>query len=231
MDTMGAGDDAPTRPEDDALGVRLVDDAATFKALADPVRLAMLRRMMDAGDKDPQRLWTAKELAAALDEPQTKLYRHLKVLEECGLIRVAETRLVSGIVEQRYVAAQGSLEMGRDFMRQSATRGETADLLAAGIDAYRRQLLAAVRSGRVHLKADAASAASYRRPLMMFGDVRLPPDRASEFRDRLGELIDEYVGIREQPAQYQGADGVTLGVMVGCFDDTRDPLPEPPPEA
>ena len=220
---MGRMDDAGTQPQRTAVGVRLVEDAATFKAMADPLRLAILRQMM-AGAVTGEGLqpWTAKELAAALHEPQTKLYRHLKQLEECGLIQVAETRLVSGIVEQRYAAAQTGLEMGRDFLEHSATQDETADLFAAGIDAYRRELLAAVRSGGVNLKAEPGPEASYRRPLLMFGEVRLAPARAAEFRDRLAGLLDEYIGTNGQIPPYTGADGVELSIMVGCFTDEAD---------
>jgi DNA-binding MarR family transcriptional regulator len=40
---------------------------------------------------------SVKELAEELGEPQTKLYRHVKQLEAAGLIRIAASRMVSGI--------------------------------------------------------------------------------------------------------------------------------------
>lgn len=43
-----------------------------------------------------------KKLAKHLGEPQAKLYQHVKQLEAAGLIEVAATRMVSGILEQRY---------------------------------------------------------------------------------------------------------------------------------
>jgi DNA-binding transcriptional ArsR family regulator len=214
---MGPMDDVRTQPEDAVPGVRWIEDAATFKAMADPIRLAILRRMMAPAPEQELRNWSVKELAAELDQPQTRLYRHVKQLEESGLIRVAETRLVSGIVEQRYVAAQASLEISRDFIEHATTRDETADLFAAGIDAYRHDLLAAVRSGRIDLKAEKVPGAAYSRPLLMFGDIRLSPARASEFRDRLAEVLDEFVGSHGQAQHYTGADGVELGVLVGCY--------------
>ena len=212
-------DDAQTQPGDAAAGVRWIDDAATFKAMADPVRLAILRQMMSPTPTGELRNWSAKELATALAEPQTKLYRHIKQLEEAGLVKVAETRLVSGIVEQRYAAAQTSLEIARDFLKRSATRDETADLFAAGIDAYRRQLLAAVREGRIDLQAEQVSVPAHRRPLLMFGEVRLPPDRASAFRERLAEVLEEFVGSEGQIPPYTGADAIELSVMLGCYED------------
>ena len=83
--------------------VRTVTDVDTIKALADPTRLAILRAL--SRDRMPK---SAKELAEDLDQPQTKLYRHLKVLQEAGLIEAAETRVVSGIVETKYRAMQSA---------------------------------------------------------------------------------------------------------------------------
>ena len=66
--------------------VRPVTDVDTIKALADPTRLAILQAL--TRDRLPK---SAKELAEELGEPQTKLYRHLKVLEEAKLIEAADT--------------------------------------------------------------------------------------------------------------------------------------------
>lgn len=218
---MGVMDDVRAQVADAAPKVRWIEDAATLKAMADPTRLAILRRMMAPAAGEGLRHWSAKELAAALGEPQTKLYRHLKQLEESGLIKVAETRLVSGIVEQRYVAAQTSLEIARDFIQGATTSDEKAELFAAGIDAYRRDLIAAVRDGRVDLYAEAAPEVGYLKPLLMFGDIRLSPARAAEFRDRLAAVIDEFLGPRVQPANYTGADAVGLSVLLGCYTENR----------
>src|SRR5580698_2917994 len=78
--------------------VRTVDSVAALKAMADPTRLAILAALMRTRDLP---VMSVKELAAELGEPQTKLYRHVRQLEAAGLIRVASTRMVSGILEQR----------------------------------------------------------------------------------------------------------------------------------
>src|SRR5262245_13270203 len=89
---------------------RVIEDVATLRVLSEPVRIAVLRTLMTDAEVVPP-VMTAKELAAVLGEPQTKLYRHLKQLEEAGLIQVAETRVVSGILEQRYRASQVNLTL------------------------------------------------------------------------------------------------------------------------
>ncbi|HEX7994067.1 MAG TPA: helix-turn-helix domain-containing protein, partial [Streptosporangiaceae bacterium] len=63
-----------------------------LKALADPLRLNILYALTRRRGPDlPAR--TAKELAAELGEPQTKLYRHIKHLEAAGLIRSVSSRV------------------------------------------------------------------------------------------------------------------------------------------
>ncbi|WP_370146169.1 helix-turn-helix domain-containing protein [Streptacidiphilus sp. EB129] len=215
-----AATSGPTADDPRIPGVRVVADVETIKALSDPLRVTILRVVMDRGARG-LRAWTAKELAAELGEPQTKLYRHLKTLEERGLLRVAETRLVSGIVEQRYAAGQTSLELSRDFLEREVAPDDQAAVFSAGIDSYRRHYLAAVAAGRVEFPADVDAAECYRRPLMMLGDVRMAPERASQFQAKLSELINEYL------AEGECDEGVSLNVLISCYVD-QDPAAQDP---
>ena len=95
--------------------VRVIADVETMRALADPTRVAIVRLLMSGDRADPP-IMSAKEIAAALQESQVKLYRHLKHLVSVGLIQVAETRLVSGIQEQRYRTGQLHLTIGGDLL-------------------------------------------------------------------------------------------------------------------
>jgi len=96
-------------------GIREIDSVEELRALADPVRLAILSAldMHVPGGELP--VMSVKELAQHLGEPQTKLYRHVKQLEAAGLVEVAATRMVSGILEQRYRARRP--ERGGDPIR------------------------------------------------------------------------------------------------------------------
>src|SRR6476469_1883077 len=108
---------APGEP----LRIRKIDSAQAIKALADPLRLRMLTVVM--GDHD--RTWTVKEIASELGQPVTKLYHHVNTLEQAGLIRDVETRLVSGIVEHRYASGQRGLEFDDSLYRSPDTRDDT----------------------------------------------------------------------------------------------------------
>ncbi|MBC3842444.1 helix-turn-helix transcriptional regulator [Streptacidiphilus sp. 4-A2] len=210
-------DDERTPAEDAVPGVRLLQDTDTLKALSDPLRVTMLGVMMEPGDGGALRPWTVKELAAELGEPQTKLYRHIKQLEERGLLRVAGTRLVSGIVEQRYLAAQTGLQLSRDFLGSSAA-SDTSALLGAGMDSFQQQF-AGVRSGSIDLNTEALPGISYRSPLMVLADTRMRPERAAEFRDRMAALIEEYLGKPGEPSPEPPpvAGSVAVNVMLALY--------------
>src|SRR5438034_950476 len=120
---------------DAPLPIRYVEDVETMRVLADPLRIAILRTLMTDAEFQPP-VMSAKELSAALGEPQTKLYRHLKQLEEVGLITIAETRLVSGIVEQRYRTGQISLSLSRELIADPAAQSDLLRGLAVAIDDF-----------------------------------------------------------------------------------------------
>src|SRR6202034_2697194 len=101
--------------------VRTVDDVAALKAMADPTRFAILAALMRTSDLP---VMSVKELAAELGEPQTKLYRHVRQLEAAGLIKVASTRMVSGILEQRYQACQRDLTFARGLVTENSDESE-----------------------------------------------------------------------------------------------------------
>ncbi|MFE0464355.1 ArsR/SmtB family transcription factor [Kitasatospora sp. NPDC058965] len=184
---------------------RLVDDVATLKALADPVRLAILKAL-NQHERQPL---TAKELAAELGEPQTKLYRHLKQLEKAELIEVAGTRLVSGIVESRYRARQRDLRLAAGiFAEGSAERPEALAAVLAGLDSFRQDFERAVLSERMDLtRPDDGAPGVFRH-----GVFRLTPERAVELRAELREVLTR-AGADEVPAGEPAVDVKVFTLM------------------
>jgi DNA-binding transcriptional ArsR family regulator len=181
----------PTATVGDPAPVRLVNDVETLRVLSDPLRLAILRLLMRSASQAPPIL-SVKEMAAELEEPPTKLYRHVKQLEACGLIVVAETRLVSGIVEYRYRTGQLGLRWDSALLGQAA---DPSDLLAidmASCESFLQDYAVAVTSGKVRLDQQTSSETPYRNPISAVVEARLSPQRATQLRGRLAALIDEY---------------------------------------
>ena len=75
----------------------LITDTDTMKVFADANRLAILQLL-----GEPH---SVKEIAAALDVPRTRLYHHINMMEERGLIEIVETRETGRIPEHLYRAA------------------------------------------------------------------------------------------------------------------------------
>lgn len=165
-----------TLPRDPA-EVRVVADAAAFKAMADPLRL----RMLEVLGVDPHRLWTVKELAAELGQPVTKLYHHMKLLESAQLVIDAETRLVSGIVEHRYRCAQRSLRVDERLFGQPAMRDEARRGVISIVDQGRADLVRYLDGAHPDLDSITVGRAL----------ARLSADEYAEVQRRLDQIIDD----------------------------------------
>ena len=198
--------------------VRTITDVDTIKALADPTRLAILRAL--SRDRVPK---SAKELADDLDQPQTKLYRHLKVLQEAGLIEPAETRVVSGIVETKYRAMQGGLSINPGG-NLDATREAMHDIIAGNLNDYRDRMLRSVDLDGPDLDEEAAK----KRGIVMNLSATVSAENADDFQRRLEELVNEFEAFPRVPG------GVRVDGIVSWFrpkppgdrDDRRRPGPE-----
>lgn len=170
---------------------RIVQDVETLKALADPARLAILELLM----VDLSRAWTAKELAASIQMPPKKIYYHLGLLEQRGLLEVRDTAVVNGIIEKHYGASQQSIT----YQSGSPTPGEQApsedsvaemsDLVTTFIGAAHTNILAGLRSGRAVMHRDAPDT---KRVMVSYSTAGMAPERAAEFRAALRELIDRF---------------------------------------
>jgi DNA-binding transcriptional ArsR family regulator len=192
--------------------VGTVTTVEALKALADPLRLRLLSALMRTRE-GALPVMSVKELATDLGEPQTKLYRHVKQLEAVGLIRVAASRVVSGIVEHRYQACQGDLVFGRGLTEADKRSQNMEAAVAAAFELYRGRLFDDQR-----VTADGAAGQqreAYRQPVLMIHETRLPAAQAAAFRERLEQIIDE-LGRGGNDATAE-ADTVPVNILIGYF--------------
>ncbi len=186
--------------------VRTVDNVDMLKAMADPTRLAILGALMKSRNDRP--VMSVKELAAELGEPQTKLYRHVRQLETAGLIEVASTRMVSGIMEQRYQACQQDLRLGRSFVQEHPEESVVAAQTV--LDRYRDGIFAAYQAA-LQSGAEIPAAEAYRKPMLFVGDGKISPAKAAELKNKLEEIISDLGNAAEDP------EGVSLNLLIGSF--------------
>jgi DNA-binding transcriptional ArsR family regulator len=184
-------------------GVREIDSVEELRALADPVRLAILSALETHVRDGELPVMSVKELAQHLGEPQTKLYRHVKQLEAAGLIEVAATRMVSGILEQRYRARQRELRLSTALYRRHADESEAA--IRSAFDAFLTRVFELAR--QEDWPPDAPD-----RPVILVFDDRVSLDAAERIRARLVELTREI-------AEAEAGD-VPVNVAVGFYRPT-----------
>ena len=197
--------------------VRTVENVDVLKALADPTRLAILAALMKTRHDLP--VMSVKELAAELGEPQTKLYRHVRQLEAAGLIKVASTRMVSGIQEQRYQACQQDLVFGRGFLQEHADESEVA--MRTLLDRYRDGFFSAFKESRLS-EDDLPAGESYRKPVLFMSDLRVSPAKAAELKSKLEAIMDS---LKDESAE--DPDGIPVNLLIGSYVPADPPADGP----
>jgi DNA-binding transcriptional ArsR family regulator len=192
--------------------VLLVGDTETLRAISDPTRMRLLETMVTR--QEPA--WSVKELATALAVPPTRLYHHIELLTERGLIRPVEQRVVSGIIETRYRVAARSFQLDRRLF--AGDSDEAREILHGVLDAVfgqaRTELEEAVAARAADLDKDAPVD---RQVLLSRAIARLSPVRAEELRKRLNALEAEF-------GEDDGEDAAPYGFVIALYPIA--PLPE-----
>src|SRR5436305_5533764 len=96
-----------------------VTSLETLRVISDALR----SRILDLLRAEAQ---TVKQLAATLNLPPKKLYYHINLMEQHGLIRVVGTRIVSGIIEKTYRATAYLFWFDKEVFALDPTSGESA---------------------------------------------------------------------------------------------------------
>lgn len=182
-----------------------IRDAEMLKVLSDPTRMRMLEVMVSR--QDPA--WSVKELAAALGVPQTRLYHHVDLLAEHGILRAVGQRVVSGIIETRYRIAARSFQLDRRLFAgdADAARDALSGMLEAVFDRARAEVEETVRADPAVLAKDTPV---HRQVFLSRLVTRLTPAMAEELRRRLEALEDEF-------DNDDGEDGSPYGMVVALY--------------
>jgi DNA-binding transcriptional ArsR family regulator len=203
-----------------------ISDVETLRVLADPLRVRILEAFGHHG-REPI---TVKQIARTINEPLTKLYYHVNLLEQHGLLVVASSRLVSGIVEKRYRPAAQRFEVDKSILAGGAAPVHDAmrSMVASIFTATVTEIDDAVHAGRARLDEDEADEADGEAVVLSKGLGRLTHAEAVAFRTRLRALYDEF-GRHSDAASSTGLDETgerhPFGLVLAFY-----PLAEPPPK-
>lgn len=172
--------------------VMVLDDVETIKVFADERRLQILEQM--------RRPATVKAVAQALGLPPSKLYYHVNLLLEHGLITVVDHNIESGIVEKIYQASARQYKLvnplvaGPDFPPEAA-----APILASLLDDTRREFLQALAH------RDPAEGTPPRHPFLSKKQFRLTEAQLTALHARLDALIKEVTSLEASNANLDEA--------------------------
>lgn len=190
----------------------VVRDLDTLKVMADSLRLQIL-------DTVGERVCTVKQIAADLNIPPTKLYYHFKQLEEHGLIRVVDTRLVSGIVEKLYQARAYNYRVDKGLLSPGTAESDQHinQMLTAVFDDTRDDILKSIAAGVIKLSSRGPDETPSIQDLVAGRAItRLSPERAEAFYARVKALVKEF-GDDEANAD----DEQTYTLVVALYPTTR----------
>jgi hypothetical protein len=194
--------------------------------LLDPVKLRVLSeplRYFVAYSLVPQAK-TAKELAAELGCPVTRLYYHLQQLEKHELIFVESTRVVSGIIERHYRACARELLLNREnFRAGDRVDSSRADaLLAFVFDQTRQEILRQLETGQLDplLRAPTPGALIAYRTVL-----RLSTEQSTRLYQRLYDFWTEYEAIAKAPSP----DGQFYAFTVALYPNAVSAPEKPAP--
>jgi len=171
-----------------------INDLETLKVLADPLRLQIV-------------------------ELCTKLYRHIKQLEERALIKVVDTRIVSGIVEKQYQAAAFNYRVDRELFSLTSQAGkEGLNVMLTGLfDDTREDIQNSAEADVLDVSPDDQDDKPLNRSLLISRNtLHLPPDVAETFYHRLKDLVREYT---DQSAA-ASTDEQSYGLLIALYPST-----------
>src|SRR4029078_8245950 len=124
----------------------VINSLETLKVMAYPNRLRILEEMIE-GTR------TVKQLASALETTATKLYYHINLLEEHGLIRVISTRVVSGIIEKLYHVSAYSYPMDKSLLSLAESSSDEGfpTIVSSILDHTATEIRRGIKSGLIDL--------------------------------------------------------------------------------
>lgn len=175
----------------------------TLKVFSDPLRQQIIEILREASK-------TVKQIAGELELAPTKLYYHVNLLEEHGLIRVTDTRVVSGIIEKQYRATARNFAIQRSLLSPGGKGEGLQTALNALIDPIRDEIERGIVSGII----DTSDSAPIARKLRLWRAMNtLSPDDAEQFYARLEALVTEF-DAHSTPPDAADAPGYTLLIAV-----------------
>ncbi len=181
----------------------------TLKVFSDPLRQQIIETLIETSK-------TVKQVATELQLAPTKLYYHVNLLEQHHLITVAQTRVVSGIIEKQYRASAYNFSIHRALLSpvtapNNPNNNGTMTVLHAMLDPVFTDVSRAIEHGLVDFGDDAEIT---RKVQIWRALSRMSKADAAEFYRRLEEIAIEFDAKKQHqnPDEEEGSFGLIVGI-------------------
>jgi len=198
----------------------LIDELETLKIIVNPLRIQIVESLIAAP-------LTVAQVAERLGLTPSKLYYHVNLLEEHGLIKVVEERQVANIIEKLYRAAAEGLEVDPALLSFATREGQenVLSVLAATLDATREEIIRSMEARAFALEQGAEK--QPRKGLLNRAKSHIDQTRAAEFAERLQALMEEFEAADSPDSQSEDMHAYALLVaFYPCFYYPDEDEPE-----
>ena len=179
-----------SNPEDEFL----IPDLETLQVAADPLHLKLLATIRDEAK-------SIKQIAAELHLDQIKLYYHFNMLESHGLVKVVVERKVRHLVERFYRIRAYHLRV-EDHLLSIRTRSQNVadeQMLAYVFDKAKTKLRKGLEGGWIDQRNGQQPQRCF---IAQRNSLRLPPEEAQIFFEKLAALSDQFQERVDEPKSY-----------------------------
>ena len=159
-----------------------IDDIEVFEILNNPMRFRILRELMN-----PR---SVRDLAEAMQVPPTRLYYHVNLLEEAGIIAVAETRKAGAMLQKIYQTTARGFKPSPRLAQGDHEPSELAKI-AAGV-VFDGARIDAEEALTAHFEVVRTEGGHKMHGALARSVARFSPAEAAEFADVLSEFIEKH---------------------------------------
>lgn len=178
----------PKEPEQ--LDSYRISDLKQVKALAHPLRMRIIESMAAAGPM------TTKQVAELLGEKPTRLYHHVDLLHQAGLIRLTHTRKNRGTTEKYYEA------IARQFRADSTLfTDESPDDAGSGLRPMIRTVFDSTMSEMLRLvDAHQLGKPIEEEGLLSYIEMHLTQEQIDEVQQKLKDVLEHLQSLEDPEA-------------------------------
>ena len=175
-----------------------IDNLETLKVLSDPTRHEIMRYV--GSENKRGNLCTVKQMAKAMGVSATKLYYHIKLLEDNNLLVVGDTRIVSGIIEKHYHVIAWNITVSKDTLSlQDELQDESLGKVLSSIEQIVGSGVNNIRTSLQTFNQENLLAKKKERPvrelvamLISQDHLLLSTDQAISFDKQLVKMINDF---------------------------------------